>query len=45
MEEKIFINPFTNEEFILCYSVSDVTYTFFQKLFVKKEDRHYLEVK
>ena len=45
MEEEIFINPFTNKEFILCYAVSDVTYNVIKNIFVNLKDRHSLEVR
>lgn len=45
MDEITCINPFTQEEFILCYAVSDKTYSIIERIFVPMEKRHTLEVK
>ena len=45
MDETICINPFTQEEFILCYATSNKTYSILECLFVPMEKRHTLEVK
>ena len=45
MDEIICINPFTREEFILCYATSNKTYSILECLFIPMEKRHTLEVK
>lgn len=45
MDEAIHINPFTKEEFVLCSATSSKTYSVLQSIFVRKEERHSLEVK
>lgn len=43
MGEMKCINPFTDEEFILCYAVSDKVYHFFEMLVVPTSKRHTLK--
>ena len=45
MNEFKCVNPFTEQEFVLCYAVSDKVYNFFEMIFVPMEDRHTLEIK
>ena len=45
MDETICINPFTQEEFILCYATSNKTYSTLECLVIPMEKRHTLEVK
>ena len=45
MDEVKCTNPFTNEEFIICYAASDKTYNVFEALTTPKDERHTLEYK
>lgn len=45
MKEFKIINPFTDEEFELCYAVSDKVYNFIEMIFVPKNKRHTLIIK
>ena len=45
MNEIKITNPFTEEEFMLCYAVSDKTYNFVEMLFTPSDKRHTLLIK
>ncbi|MBQ9125090.1 MAG: hypothetical protein IJY13_00355 [Clostridia bacterium] len=45
MKEVSCIDPFTQEEFTLCYGISDKTYSVLEMFFIRKNKRHTLEVK
>lgn len=45
MSEVKCVNPFTGEEFILCYASSDKTYNVIESLITPKDERHTLEIK
>lgn len=45
MNEVKCMNPFSGEEFILCYATSNKVYNFFEMLFVPKDERHTLKIK
>lgn len=45
MDEIKCANPFTGEEFILCYAASDKTYNVIESLMTPKDERHTLEIK
>jgi hypothetical protein len=45
MKETECMNPFTGEEFILCYAASDKTYNVIESLITPQDERHTLEIK
>ena len=45
MNETECMNPFTGEEFILCYASSDKTYNVIESIMTPKDERHTLEIK
>ena len=45
MNEIEIINPFSEEEIVICYAVSDKVYNYFEKLFVSNDKMHTLEIK
>jgi hypothetical protein len=45
MQEIKCTNPFTNEEFLLCYSTSPKTYTALEAICIPEENRHTLEAR
>ena len=45
MSEVKCVNPFTGEEFILCYASSDKTYNVIESLITPQDERHTLEIK
>ncbi len=45
MKEIECINPFTGEEFILCYATSNKTYNVIESIMTPKDKRHTLEIK
>lgn len=45
MSEIKCVNPFTDEEFILCYASSDKTYNVIESIITTKDERHSLEIK
>ena len=45
MNEVKCVNPFTCEEFILCYASSDKTYNVVESLITPQDERHTLEIK
>ena len=45
MSEVKCVNPFTGEEFILCYASSDKTYNVIESIMTPKDERHTLEIK
>jgi hypothetical protein len=44
MDEIKCVNPFTDEEFILCYATSDKTYNVLESFMTPKDQRHTLEI-
>lgn len=44
MDEIECVNPFTGEEFILCYAASDKTYNVLESFMTPKDERHTLEI-
>ena len=44
MKETECTNPFTGEEFILCYAASDKTYNVLESFITPKDERHTLEI-
>ena len=45
MKETACVNPFTGEEFILCYAASDKTHNVIELLITPQDERHTLEIK
>ena len=45
MSEVKCVNPFTGEEFILCYAASDKTYNVIESFITPQDERHTLEIK